>query len=172
MSTTIGPSSAARPGSPFPLGATVTADGTNFSVASDVADERVLCLFDAGGSETQIPLRDVDVDVDAGVWHACVPGVGPGQLYGYRATGPFDPSRGLRCNPAKLLVDPYARALQGAVALGPEVLDHDPDNPARASSLDSAGYVPRSIVVDAAFDWSSAQPPSTATRTASSARRM
>ena len=90
----------------------------------------LLCLFDEAGAETQIPMRDYD----AGVWHVFVPGVGPGQAYGYRATGPYDPARGVRCNPAKLLLDPYARAVTGTVTFGPEVLGYsagDPDAPER-----------------------------------------
>jgi glycogen operon protein len=94
------------PGSQFPLGATAVAGGANFAVASSVADGMLLCLFDAAGTETRMPM----LDYDAGVWHAFVPGAGPGQAYGYRATGPYDPARGIRCNPAKLLLDPYARA--------------------------------------------------------------
>ena len=103
------------PGSQFPLGATVTDTGTNFAVASAVADGMLLCLFDAAGAETRIPIQDRDADV----WHVFVPGVGvegsegARQAYGYRATGPYDPARGVRCNPAKLLLDPYARALRG-----------------------------------------------------------
>jgi len=96
----------ALPGSQFPLGATPQDGGTNFAVTSSVADAVTLCLFDDTGRETQIPLQDYD----AGVWHGFVPGVGPGQAYGYRVSGPYDPARGLRCNPAKLLIDPYARA--------------------------------------------------------------
>ena len=92
------------PGSQFPLGATVTEAGTNFAVASGVADGMVLCLFDEAGTETRIPIQDSD----AGVWHVFVPGVGAGQAYGYRATGPYDPAQGARCHPAKLLLDPYA----------------------------------------------------------------
>src|ERR1022692_5265441 len=87
----------ALPGSQFPLGATITDEGTNFAVASVVADGMVLCLFDKAGAETQIPLQDYDADI----WHAFVPGVGPGQAYGNRATGPYDPAPGGRCNPAK-----------------------------------------------------------------------
>jgi isoamylase len=94
------------PGKQFPLGATVTDAGTNFAVASEVADSIVLCLFDPAGAEIPVPMEDYD----AGVWHVFVPGIGPGQAYGYRAAGPWDPARGLRCNPAKLLLDPYARA--------------------------------------------------------------
>jgi isoamylase len=140
----------ALPGSPFPLGATVRDGGTNFAVASAAADGMVLCLFDAGGAETQVPLRDYD----AGVWHAFVPGAGAGQAYGYRAAGPYDPARGVRCDPAKLLLDPYARALSGAVTFGPEVLGYAAADPAAPSTADSAGSVPRSLVVAADdFRW-------------------
>jgi isoamylase len=133
----------ALPGSQFPLGATVRTGGTNFAVASGVADGMVLCLFDAAGAETQIPLRDYD----AGVWHAFVPGVGAGQAYGYRAAGPYDPARGVRCNPAKLLLDPYARAVSGTVAFGPDVLGYAGGNPDVPSTTDSSASVPRSLVV-------------------------
>ena len=124
----------ALPGSPFPLGATVTAGGTNFAVASGVADGMLLCLFDQNGAETWIPLRDRDADV----WHGFLPGVGPGQLYGYRATGPYDPGGGIRCHLAKLLLDPYARAASGAVWFGPEVL---------GPAGDTVRVGPRSVVV-------------------------
>ena len=123
--------------------------GTNFAIASSVADGVTLCLFDRSGAETQIPLRDNDGDV----WHAFVPGVGPGQAYGYRVSGPWNPARGLRCNPAKLLLDPYARAVSGTVSFGPEVYGHDLGNPDAPSALDSSARVPRSVVVDSAFDW-------------------
>ncbi|HSS89417.1 MAG TPA: glycogen debranching enzyme, partial [Streptosporangiaceae bacterium] len=121
------------PGSQFPLGATPGAGGTNFAVASSVADAMTLTLFDGDGRETQVPLRDYD----AGVWHGFVPGTGPGQAYGYRAAGPYDPARGLRCNPAKLLLDPYARAISGEVTFGPEVLGYAVGNPDAPSALDS-----------------------------------
>jgi pullulanase/glycogen debranching enzyme len=109
----------------------------------------LLCLFDGTGAETRLALPEYD----AGIWHGFVDGVGVGQAYGYRATGPWDPARGVRCNPAKLLLDPYARATTGPVRFGPEVLGHDVADPDRASQLDSAGHVPRSLVVDSAFDW-------------------
>ena len=144
----------AHPGSQFPLGATPTAGGTNFAVFSGAADAVTLCLFDAAGTETRIPLEDYD----AGVWHGFVPGVGPGQAYGYRVTGPYDPARGLRCNPAKLLLDPYARAISGEVAFGPEVLDYAAGNPGAPSELDSAGHVPRSLVTGEKFAWTDASP--------------
>lgn len=133
------------PGRADPLGATADATGTNFAVASG-GDEARLCLFDADGAETQLPMPDRDGDV----WHGFVPGVGPGQAYGFRVDGPFDPGRGARYNPAKLLLDPYARAITGEVRYGPEVLGHSTENPSAPSALDSAGHVPRSLVTAAA----------------------
>ena len=144
-----------RPGLWFPLGATVGDGGTNFAVASGIADGMLLCLFDEQGAETRIPLPDRD----GAVWHGFVPGVGAGQAYGYRATGPYDPARGARCNPAKLLLDPYAKAITGEVRFGPEVLDHAPDDPDRPSTLDSAAHVPRSLVVDPAYEWTTEPAP-------------
>ena len=138
-----------RPGSRFPLGATPGPGGTNFAVSSGVADGMLLCLFDDAGAESRVALREYDAEV----WHGFVEGVGAGQAYGYRATGPWDPARGVRCNPAKLLLDPYARATTGSVRFGPEVLGHDIADADRPSQLDSAGHVPRSLVVDPAFDW-------------------
>jgi glycogen operon protein len=116
----------------------------------------LLCLFDADGTETQVALGERDGEV----WHGFLAGVGPGQAYGYRATGPYDPPRGLRCNPAKLLLDPYARAIDGEVRFGPEVLGYAVDDPEAASALDSARHAPRSLVVDPAFDWGSRPRPS------------
>ena len=144
----------ALPGTSYPLGATVRADGTNFAVTSSTADSMKLCLFDAAGGETRVPL----VDYDAGVWHAFVPGVGVGQKYGYRAGGTYDPDSGLRFNSEKLLLDPYARALVGEVSYGPEVLGYAADNPDAPSPLDSAGHVPRSIVLDDAYEWRGERP--------------
>ena len=119
-------------------------------MASGVADGMTLCLFDEAGAETQVPL----LDYDAGVWHGFVPGVGAGQAYGYRATGPYDPARGVRCNPAKLLLDPYARALTGAVTFGPEVLGYAAGDPRRAERGRLGRHVPRSLVVaDERFGW-------------------
>src|SRR5437899_3815524 len=137
------------PGEEFPLGATPADGGTNFAVASSVAEGVLLCLFDGSGAETRIPL----LERDAGVWHGFVPGVGLGQAYGYRTTGPYDPSRGPRCNPQKLLLDPYARATSGSVRFGPEVLGYSVENPDAPSTLDSVDHVPRSLVVDPAFTW-------------------
>jgi glycogen operon protein len=145
----------ALPGNPFPMGATPRDGGTNFAVASSIAESVTLCLFDEKGNETQIALPDYD----AGVWHGFVPGVGPGQSYGFRVSGPYDRTQGLRCNPAKLLLDPYARAIDGWVCFGPEVFDYDMDNHDAPSSLDSARYVPRSLVADSSFKWGNDAPP-------------
>jgi isoamylase len=156
MTAVSGQSATALPGSPFPLGATPGEGGTNFAVASAVADGMALCLFDEAGAETQIPLRDYD----AGVWHAFVPGIGEGQAYGYRAAGPYDPARGVRCNPAKLLLDPYARAISGSVTFGPEVFGYAAEDPDAPSAADSAASVPRSLVMaEDAFRWREATHP-------------
>ena len=149
MTATAKPGTRILPGSQFPLGATPAAAGTNFAVTSSVADAVTLCLFDDAGTETQIPL----VDYDAGVWHGFIPGIGPGQAYGYRVFGPYDPSRGVLCNPAKLLLDPYARAISGEVRFGPEVLGYAAGDPGAPSTLDSAGHMPRGLVVDPEFAW-------------------
>jgi glycogen operon protein len=119
----------------------------NFAVASTVADGVTVCLFDADGTEHRLDLGEYD----AGVWHGFVPGIEPGQAYGYRVAGPYDPGRGLRCNPGKLLLDPYARAITGDVTWDP-ALRGDTDG-------DSAPFVPRSLVVDGSdYDWSGDAP--------------
>jgi glycogen operon protein len=145
----------ALPGTPFPLGATAGDGGTNFAVASEAADGVDLCLLDEAGAETaRVPLQDFD----AGVWHGFLPGIKAGQAYGFRVNGPWDPARGLRCNPAKLLLDPYARAITGTVAFGPEVLGHAAGDPSAPSSLDSAACVPRSLVADGMYRWTGPRP--------------
>jgi glycogen operon protein len=143
------------PGREFPLGATVTATGTNFAVASGAADGMLLCLFDEAGAETRIPI----LDCDAGVWHVFVPGVRAGQAYGYRATGPYDPARGVRCHPSRLLLDPYARAVSGTVTFGPEVLGYSGSDQDIPNEVDSAPFVPRSLVVaDELYPWRDGDP--------------
>ncbi len=133
------------PGTPAPLGATSGPHGTNFAVSSG-GEQVTLCLFDADGAEERLALPDRDGDV----WHGFVPGVEPGQLYGFRVSGPYDPARGLRYNPAKLLLDPYARAIEGQVQFGPELLGHATDNPSAPSPLDSADHMPRGVVLASA----------------------
>ena len=94
------------PGKAYPLGATYDGSGTNFALFSEVAERVELCLFDADGNETRVSLPEVD----GFIWHGFTPDIEPGQRYGYRVHGPYDPPNGLRCNPNKLLIDPYARA--------------------------------------------------------------
>ena len=101
------PKRAVWPGRPYPLGASFDGAGTNFALFSSVAERVQLCLFDDDDRE-----QPIDLELGIGqIWHCYLPEVGPGTRYGYRVHGPWDPARGLRCNPHKLLVDPYARAL-------------------------------------------------------------
>ena len=114
------------PGSTYPLGATYDGNGTNFALFSEAAERVQLCLFEEDGTETQVDL----IDVDAFVWHAYLPQVGPGQRYGYRVHGPDDVAEGHRFNPNKLLLDPYAKAVAGQVNWGQAVFGYnfgDPD---------------------------------------------
>ena len=97
------------PGEAYPLGATFDGSGTNFAIFSEVAEKVELCLFDDADTETRVELREVD----AFVWHCYLPNVGPGQRYGFRVHGPYEPEKGHRCNPSKLLLDPYAKAIEG-----------------------------------------------------------
>src|SRR3954453_725987 len=106
----------AWPGRPFPLGAEWDGEGTNFSLFSDDADRVQLCLFETDGNETQIEMTERT----ALTWHCYLPDVGPGQRYGYRVHGPYRPQEGLRFNPAKLLIAPYAKAIEGTVPWGEE----------------------------------------------------
>jgi len=137
------------PGRPFPLGASYDGLGTNFSIFSEVADAVTLCLLDEDGGEERIPLTEVD----AHCWHEYVPGIGPGQRYGYRVEGPWDPASGLRCNPGKLLLDPYAKAITGEVQWGQEVFGYDFDDADARNDLDSIGRVPVGVVHNPYFDW-------------------
>jgi isoamylase len=131
------------PGHPFPLGAHPEAGGVRFAVASSVADAVELCLIGEDGSERRIELTERTF----GIWHGLVPGVTPGQRYGYRVHGPYEPGRGLRCNPAKLLVDPYARRISGTVGDPRAVLGYEGDPMTGGPSpIDSLGHVPLSVV--------------------------
>ncbi len=143
------------PGRWFPLGATYDGAGTNFSLFSEVAEQVELCLFDDDGSERRIRLEEVDQFC----WHAYLPHVGPGQRYGYRVHGPWQPEAGLRCNPHKLLVDPYARAIEGTVRWDPACFGHQLDHPDRRNDTDSAPFVPRGVVHNPYFDWGNDRPP-------------
>lgn len=137
------------PGRPYPLGATYDGAGTNFSLFSEVAEAVELCLFDDEGNETRIPLTEVD----GFCWHAYLPRVGIGQRYGFRVHGPWDPANGHRCNPNKLLLDPYAKAVDGGVDWHPACFPYDFGDPDRRNDEDSAPHVPKCVVVNPYFDW-------------------
>jgi isoamylase len=149
------------PGSPFPLGATWDGGGTNFSLFSEFAEGVELCLFDDDGVETRIELTHRR----ALNWHSYLPGVGPGQRYGYRVRGPYDPADGHRFNPAKLLIDPYAKAIEGLVdwAHDANVLPYVPNGSEDADldfdDEDDSAAMPKSVVIDDAFLWEGDRPP-------------
>ena len=138
-----------------PLGAHHDGSGATFALFSSVADGVELCLFDDSGAETRWSLDQGD----GFVWQGYLPDVAPGQRYGFRVHGPWDPPAGVRCNPAKLLLDPYARAVAGDVHWDPAVYGHAADDPNRADDSDSAPYVPRSVLVASDFDWGDDRPP-------------
>jgi isoamylase len=138
-----------------PLGAHHDGRGATFALFSSVADGVELCLFDDSGAETRWSLDQGD----GFVWQGYLPDVAPGQRYGFRVHGPWDPPAGVRCNPAKLLLDPYARAVAGDVHWDPAVYGHAPDDANRADDSDSAPYVPRSVLVASDFDWGDDRPP-------------
>ncbi|MEU8761759.1 glycogen debranching protein GlgX [Streptomyces sp. NPDC048659] len=145
------------PGQAYPLGATYDGAGTNFAVFSEAAHRIELCLVHDDGSETAVELRETD----AFVRHAYLPGVMPGQRYGFRVHGPYAPERGLRCNAAKLLLDPYARAVSGAVRWGESVYGYPFGRPDARSDLDSAPDTMTSVVVNPYFDWGDDRRPRT-----------
>jgi isoamylase len=145
------------PGESYPLGATYDGAGTNFALFSEVAERVELCLFADEGAETRVTLREVD----GFIWHGYLPGVGPGQRYGYRVHGRYDPATGHRCNPAKLLLDPYAKAIEGSVRWDPAVYGYPFEHPDERSDANSAPHMPRSVVVNPYFDWRLDRPPRT-----------
>ncbi|MCQ9340310.1 glycogen debranching protein GlgX [Corynebacterium phoceense] len=141
-----------RPGQPYPLGSTFDGTGTNFAIFSEAATKVELCLIDPRGKETRVELKEVH----AHVWHAYLPEVGPGQAYGYRVHGEYAPERGLRCDPSKLLVDPYARAFQGEFDGDASLYSYDihaePAGTGRNED-DSLGHTMLSVVINPFFDW-------------------
>ncbi|MGH2571849.1 MAG: glycogen debranching protein GlgX [bacterium] len=140
------------PGQPYPLGATYDGGGTNFSIFSEVAESVELCLFDSRGKERRVALTEVE----GFCWHGYLPRVDPGQRYGFRIHGPWDPAAGKRCNAAKLLQDPYARAFDGGVDWNDAVFPYVLGDPAMTlDRRDSAPFAPRSVVADPFFDWGS-----------------
>ncbi len=146
------------PGEPFPLGASYNGEGTNFSLFSEAATRVQLCLFDDSGAEQAIDLHEVT----AFCWHCYLPGVKAGQLYGFRIHGPWDPGQGYWCNPAKLLLDPYAKAVDGDWNWNEAMFPYHFDNPESSKNdVDSAPFMPKSVVVDDRFDWEGDAPPRT-----------
>ncbi len=142
------------PGSHHQLGSTWTEESTNFAVWAPEASAASLCLVDEHGVETRHRLTERTL----GIWHGAVPGIRPGQRYGYRVAGPWAPEQGLRFNPRKLLLDPYARAVSGELVQDPAIFGHTVDAPEARDKLDSAGRVPLSVVVDDRFDWGDDRP--------------
>ncbi|QKJ19279.1 glycogen debranching protein GlgX [Microbacterium hominis] len=145
------------PGSSYPLGATFDGNGTNFALFSEGAERVQLCLFGDRGKERRIDL----VEVDAFVWHAYLPNVLPGQRYGYRVHGPYAPREGQRFNPNKLLLDPYAKAVEGQVDWGQSVFGYDFGAPDSRNDLDSAAAMMKGVVINPYFDWAGDRQPKT-----------
>ncbi|MCS4489043.1 glycogen debranching protein GlgX [Corynebacterium sp. ES2794-CONJ1] len=146
------------PGDPFPLGSKYDGAGTNFAIFSHVAEKVELCLIDADNNEERISLTEVD----AHIWHCYLPNVLPGQRYGFRVHGPYNPADGKRCDPSKLLVDPYARAFDGEFDGDASLFSYDitqPDKPEARNTEDSLGHTMLSVVVNPFFDWGSDRAP-------------
>jgi glycogen operon protein len=143
------------PGRPYPLGATYDGAGTNFSLFSEVAERVELCLFDDDEVEQRIALDEMD----AFCWHGYLPNIGPGQRYGYRVHGPWAPHDGHRCNPAKLLLDPYAKAVQGPMQPHRSTFAYDPDDPDARNDDDSGPHMAKGVVHNPYFDWTTDRRP-------------
>src|SRR5665213_4084558 len=148
------------PGQPYPLGATWDGEGVNFAIFSENATGVSLCLFDAHADATErirIPIAERSDQI----WHCYLPDVKPGQLYGYRVAGPYDPAQGNRFNPAKLLIDPYARAISNSITWSSALLGYREDaaEDLLPDTVDSAAFMPKCVVVDPAFDWGNDRSP-------------
>jgi isoamylase len=149
------------PGTPYPLGATWDGWGTNFALFSEVAERVDLCLFSepegadgpGEGSRALAEERIEITEVDGFVWHVYLPGIAPGQRYGYRVHGPYDPPRGLRCDGSKLLLDPYGKAVEGDLRWDDSLFDYQFGNPRKRNTADSAPYMPKNVIVNPFFDW-------------------
>ncbi|HOZ33137.1 MAG TPA: glycogen debranching protein GlgX [Tabrizicola sp.] len=137
-------------GRPDTIGANFDGEGTNFALFSENASRVELCLYDEDGT---VETARLDLpDMQGGIWFGYLPGIGPGQVYGYRVHGPWEPEAGHRFNPAKLVLDPYARELRGDLVWDPAVFGHDGDDLTR-DDRDSGPFVPKAVVVDPDFDW-------------------
>jgi isoamylase len=143
------------PGAAYPLGATWDGWGTNFALFSEAAEQAELCLFDEAGAETRVELTEVD----GFVWHGYLPSISPGQRYGYRVHGRYDPRNGDRCAPSKLLLDPYAKAVDGDVSWDEALFDYRWADPRKPNTADSAPFMPKNVVINPFFDWGNDRPP-------------
>ncbi|MDU0478024.1 glycogen debranching protein GlgX [Staphylococcus chromogenes] len=160
MTSSTNPERQVWPGDAYPLGSTYDGAGTNFALFSDIAEKVELCLIDREQNEERIVLEEVD----AHIWHCYLPGVQPGQRYGYRVHGPYDPDNGHRCDPNKLLVDPYAKAFDGEFDGHPSLFSYDinnPDDPHARNEEDSLLHTMRSVVINPFFDWANDRAPRT-----------
>jgi glycogen operon protein len=148
------------PGSAYPLGATWDGEGVNFALFADNATGVELCLFNSASDEaetTKIKMTERSHQV----WHVYLPGIKPGQLYGYRVHGPYEPKNGHRFNPSKLLIDPYAKAIAGTIDWNDALFGYtigDPEEDLSYNEVDSAAFIPKSVVVDPSFDWEGDKP--------------
>ena len=145
------------PGTPYPLGATYDGTGTNFALFSEVAERVELCLFDEAGVETRVRLPERD----AFVWHGYLSNIGPGQRYGYRVHGPYEPEQGHRCNPSKLLLDPYAKAVDGDIDWDQACFSYTWGTEDSYDEQDSAPHMSKSVVISPYFDWDNDRHPRT-----------
>ncbi len=145
------------PGAAYPLGATFDGTGTNFALFSEVAEKVELCLFDEQGNES----RTLLYEMDGYVWHAYLPQIQPGQRYGYRVYGPYDPAAGHRCNPNKLLLDPYAKAVTGEIDWDPALFSYNMGAPDSFNEADSAPHMFLGVVINPFFDWAGDRAPRT-----------
>ncbi len=144
------------PGAAYPLGATWDGWGTNFALFSEAAERVELCLFDeAGSSQTRVDLTEVD----GFVWHGYLPSISPGQRYGYRVHGRYDPRNGERCAPSKLLLDPYGKAVEGDVTWDEALFDYQWADPRKPNTVDSSAFMPKNVVINPFFDWGNDRPP-------------
>jgi len=143
------------PGSPFPLGATWDGKGVNFALYAENATDVDLCLFNSTEDKTESERIRI-VEVSHHVWHIYLPDLKPGQLYGYRVYGPYEPENGHRFNPNKLLIDPYAKSIAGNIQWHDALFGYEVGNPEEDlsfSDVDSAAYIPKSVVIDHNFNW-------------------
>jgi isoamylase len=150
------------PGTPYPLGATWDGWGTNFALFSEVAERVELCLFDESGDKGALTETRVELtETDGFVWHGYLPGIAPGQRYGYRVHGPHDPPHGLRCDGSKLLLDPYGKAVEGDVRWDEALFDYQFASPTKRNTADSAPHMPKNVVINPFFDWGNDRAPQT-----------